>query len=362
MARLSTDMNLEVPTSFDERDWARSVDGAPVRFAVIGLGWFGPDVAIPAIEKSDYCETTTVVSGDREKAERVAADKDADHALTYDDYADGEAADAYDAVYIVTPNALHLPHVQTAAALGKDVLCEKPLEATAERARACVDACEAGGLELMTAYRMQTTRSIRWLRDVVQDGAIGEPVQTRGAFSYNLVAAGENMDQWRLNPDLAGGGPLMDLGVYPLNTSRFVLDADPTAVHASTVEGPEGFDGLEQYCAFTMEFPDGQVVECDTGYQVAGDNYFEVAGTHGRIRVDDPFNVDGDRTITVWADGEKQTVDVDEPSEMVEEFDYFATGILTDMDIGPDGDHGAFDVAVTEAIYESAETGQRVDL
>ncbi|WP_123534418.1 D-xylose 1-dehydrogenase Gfo6 [Halosimplex salinum] len=355
-------MDIEVPSTFDERDWARPVDGGPVRFAVIGLGWFGPDVAIPAIEESDYCVTTTVVSGDREKAERVADEKGVDHALTYDDYADGEAADAYDAVYVVTPNGLHLPHVETAADLGKDVLCEKPLEATAERARKCVEVCEEAGVDLMTAYRMQTTNSIRWVRDLVQDGVIGDPVHTRGAFSYNLIAAGEDMDQWRLNPDLAGGGPLMDLGVYPLNTSRFVLDEDPTAVHASTVEGPSEFDGLEQYCAFTMEFPSGVVAECDTGYQVAGDNYFEVGGTHGRIRVDVPFNVDADRKITIRGSGEETVVEPDEPSEMVEEFDYFATGVLTDMDIAPDGEHGLFDMRLTEAIYESGENGGLVDL
>ena len=355
-------MDFEVRSSFDERDWGRPVDDAPIRFAVIGLGWFGPEVAIPAIAESDYCETTTVVSGDREKAERVADEHAADHALTYDDYADGEAADAYDAVYVVTPNALHLPHVETAAQLDKDVLCEKPLEATAQRARKCVEVCVGAGVELMAAYRMHTTRSMRYVRDLVADGAIGDPVQVRGSFAYNLVSAGESMDQWRLDPDLAGGGPLMDLGVYPLNTARFVLDSDPTAVHASTVEGPDGFDGLESYCAFTMEFPDGVVAACDTGYQVAGDNYFEVAGMHGRIRVDSPFNVDGDRTIRVQQGGDEVVVDASEPSEMVEEFDYFATGLLTDMDIGPDGEHGAFDVETTEAIYESADTGQRIDL
>jgi predicted dehydrogenase len=355
-------MDIDVPSSFDERDWSRPVDGGPVRFAVLGLGWFAPDVAIPAIAESDYCETTVVVSGDREKAERVADEKGVAHALTYDGYADGEASEAYDAVYVCTPNALHLPHVETAAELGKDVLCEKPLEADAERARECVEACEDGGVDLMTAYRMHTTRSIRWLRDAVQDGAIGDPVHTRGAFSYNLIAAGEDMDQWRLNPDLAGGGPLMDLGVYPLNTSRFVLGADPEAVHATTVEGPEGFDGLEKYCAFTMEFPDGAVAECDTGYEVAGDNYFEVGGTHGRIRVDVPFNVDADRTITVRKGGEEQVVEVAEPSEMVEEFDYFATGLLTDLEIGPDGEHGHYDMRLTDAIYESGESGGRIEL
>ncbi|MEF8852382.1 MAG: D-xylose 1-dehydrogenase Gfo6 [Haloarculaceae archaeon] len=355
-------MDVDVPSTFEERDWAREVTGDPVRFAVVGLGWFGPDVAIPAIAESDYCETTVCVSGDKDKAERVADENGAHHGITYDEYADGEAVEAYDAVYVVTPNALHLPHVETAAEHGKDVLCEKPLEATAERARQCVDVCADAGVELMTAYRMHAARSVRYARGLVADGVVGDPVHTRGAFSYNLVAAGESMDQWRLDPDLAGGGPLMDLGVYPLNTSRFVLDSDPTAVHASVVDGPPEFDGLEEYCAFTMEFPGGPVAACDTGYRVAGDNYFEVGGTHGRLRIDDPFSVDADRTITVRADGEEVVAEVEEPSEMVEEFDYFATALRSDKEFGPDGEHGAFDVAITEAIYESAEAGERVEL
>ncbi|RDZ51355.1 hypothetical protein C5C07_17400 [Haloferax sp. Atlit-4N] len=355
-------MDVELSNEFIERDWEKAVKGGPVRFAVIGLGWFGPDVAIPAIEESKHCETTAVVSGDREKAERVADESGVDHALTYGDYADGEAVDAYDAVYVVTPNALHLPHVETAAEFGKDVLCEKPLEATVERAERCVRVCEEAGVELMTAYRMHTARSVRYVRNLVQDGVIGDPVHTRGAFSYNLVSAGEEMDQWRLNPDLAGGGPLMDLGVYPLNTSRFILNADPTAVQATTVEGPPEFNGLEEYCAFTIEFPDGPVAHCDTGYRVAGDNYFEVSGTHGRIRIDQPFAVDGDRRITVRAGDEETVVDVKEPSEMVEEFDYFATGVLTDMEIGPDGEHGFIDVRAMMSIYESGDTGRRVEL
>jgi predicted dehydrogenase len=359
---LLSDMDLEVPTRFDERDWAREVDGGPVRFAVIGLGWFGPDVAIPAIAGSDYCETTVCVSGDRAKAERVADEKDAEYGLTYDEYADGEAVDAYDAVYIVTPNALHLPHVETAAEYGKDVLCEKPLEATAERAEKVVETCEEAGVELMTAYRMQTTRSVRWARELVQSGVIGEPQQVKGEFSFNMLYGGGDPDQWRLDPDLAGGGSLMDVGVYPLNAARFVLDADPEAVHASITEDPPEFDGVDKHASFTMEFPGGVQAQCSSSYGVYGANTFEVIGTEGRIRFDPIFNVDDDRRITIHRDHGETVVEAQEPPEMVEEFDYFATGLLTDMEIGPDGEHGHFDVRITEAVQESAETGERVEL
>lgn len=355
-------MELEIPTRFGERDWERPVDDGPLRFAVVGLGWFGRDVALPAIVASDYCEATTVVSGSPEKAAQVADERDLDTALTYEEYADGVGERAYDAVYVVTPNALHLPHVETAAALGKHVICEKPLEATAERARRVVEVCDDAGVQLMAAYRMQTARSVRWVRERVREGVIGDPVLFTGEFSFNMLGGGGDSDQWRLDPDLAGGGALMDIGVYPLNTARFVLDADPEAVHATVIENPPAFDGVDEHVAFTLEFPDDVTATCTASYGASGANYMTIVGTEGRITVEPVFDVDADRRITIERDQGETTVDVAEPSEMVEEFDYFATGVLGDGDIEPDGEHGHFDLRVTEAIYESSDEGRRVDL
>jgi len=97
---------------FPDRDWASSMDVPdgfePVRFALLGLGSFTRDRVVSAIRESALATTTCLVSGSVEKAERVAedADADADHALTYEEFHDGAAAAAYDAVYVCTPNAL----------------------------------------------------------------------------------------------------------------------------------------------------------------------------------------------------------------------------------------------------------------
>jgi len=329
--------------------------------AVVGLGWFGRDIAIPGIERSDHCELGAVVSGDREKAKAVATEADADRALTYDEYADGAGADAYDAVYVVTPNALHLPHVRTAAAHGKHVLCEKPLESTADRGRELVAVCDEAGVELMTAYRMQATRSVRWVREQLRDGVVGDPVQVHGEFSFDLLADGDP-DQWRLDPDLAGGGALVDIGVYPLNTARFLLDADPVAVSAETTERPPEFDGVEEHVAFQLAFPDGVTASCTASYGAGTANRLSVLGTEGRVVLEPVFDVDTDRTITVERDGAAVSVDVTEPPEITEEFDYFATAALTDMETEPDGADGVVDTEVIEAVYESVDSGRRVSL
>ncbi|MFB6150674.1 MAG: D-xylose 1-dehydrogenase Gfo6 [Haloarculaceae archaeon] len=354
-------MELAIPTTFDRRDWARPVEGTPLRVAVVGLGDFARDVALPALDRSDHCEVTAVVSGSPETASAAAAEYGIERVLTYDEYEDGEAADGYDAVYLVTPNGLHLPQAETAAGLGKHVLCEKPIEASADRAERLVAACEDAGVELMSAYRMQTTRSVRWVREQVRAGVIGDPVQVHGEISFDLIADGDT-DQWRLDGDLAGGGAFMDIGVYPLNTAAFVLDADPVAVRASARSDRPAFDEVEEHVDFQVEFDDGTVGSCTASYGAASANRLSVIGTDGRVVVEPVFGIDCERTVTVERDGSATSLDAAEPSEVVDELDYFATGVLGDLTVEPDGAEGVRDVRVAEAVYESAETGKRVEL
>ena len=154
------------------------------------------------------------VSGSPEKAETVASRFDADHALDYEEFHAGEAADAYDAVYISTPPAYHLDFAETAAEHGKHVLCEKPMDVTAERAEQMVEIREAAGVRLMVAYRLHAEPAYRRLRELIGDGFIGEPIQVHGAFSLNLLdRVDDPADVWRTDPETAGGGALMDLGI-----------------------------------------------------------------------------------------------------------------------------------------------------
>lgn len=353
-------MNIEIPTRF-ERDWDRPVENAPLRFAVVGLGGFARVTALPAIADSDYCTTTTVVSGSSEKAAHVSNEFGAEHALTYDEFTNGGSSDAYDAVYIVTPNALHLQHVETAAEYGKAILCEKPLAANTERAKKIVEVCEAADVPLMAAYRMHTARSIRWIRRQVEAGVIGDPVQIHGEFSFPLLANGDP-DQWRINHELSGGGALMDIGVYPMNTSRFVLDADPVAVSGTTYTVNPPFEGVDEHVAFQLEFPDSVTASCTASFNAASASRFAITGTEGRIVVKPVFDVNDNCQVTVKTEDSMIEFDTDAPHEVHEEFDYFATAILTDMEIGPDGRHGLTDVRIAEAVYESNETSKRIKL
>lgn len=219
---------MDLTDYFDEfmrRDWQTITEGA-VRIAVIGLGEFAYNRALPAIRDSELCETTLLVSGSPQKAEWVADEFDVAHVIDYGAFHDGDGTDDYDAVYVATPPAFHREYTETAARLGKHVLCEKPLARNVSEAERMIEACVEGGVTLMTAYRLRTEPAVRRMRELIRDGVIGTPVRVKGGFSSRLLDT-IDPDSWRLDPDIAGGGALLDLGVYPLTSRAFCSTVIP---------------------------------------------------------------------------------------------------------------------------------------
>jgi predicted dehydrogenase len=356
---------MEFPfDDFIERDWQTTDDAGTVRFAMIGLGWWTRAEAIPAVEESAFCETTTVVSGSKEKAEETVDLADSiEHALTYEEFRDGDAAAAYDAVYICTPNALHLPYVETAADLGKDVLCEKPMESTVQRAQEIVAVAGDHDIEVMIAYRMQTEPAVRRARDILHSGLVGDPVVVHGNMSQPLLEVIPDPDQWRLDPDLSGGATVKDIGLYPINTARFVLDADPTAVQAHTTDRHEAFaDVGDEHAAFTLVFPDGVYAACTASQNASQSSHLRVTCTRGEVEVDPAFFNRQDRGFRVTVGDESYEVEFEQVNQMTEEFDYFAHCLLTDTPPHPDAEHGLVDMQVMRSIYEAADIDETVEV
>jgi xylose dehydrogenase (NAD/NADP) len=343
------------------RDW-ETVDPKstePVRFAVIGLGWFTKGRVLPALEESDRCEPTVMVSSTTEKAERVAADTDGAVAgITYDDYHGGVAREEYDAVYVCTPNALHLEHVDTAAEFEKPVLCEKPMERDAERARALVERCESADVELMVAYRMQTEPAVRRARELIDAGYVGAPMEVRGSMSQRLLdRVNPDPDQWRLDEELAGGGALFDIGIYPLNTARFLLQENPVAVTGRTASTHVAFDEVDETVTFMLEFPDEVYASCYASHNARQSSAITVTGTEGQVRVEPAFFQDQTRELHVSRGDSRSSITFTKVDQMLEEFDYFADRLRGEASIYPDGNHGLVDMATMEAVYESTGDG-----
>lgn len=346
----------------EERDWASGSEGT-VRFALIGLGWWTIDVALPAIAASERCETTVLVSSSTEKATSVAADHDIPHGISYEAYHEGEVLDAYDAVYIGTPNAYHRTYAETAAEHGKAILCEKPIEATLAEAEAMVEACT--DVPFMAAYRLQTDPLARRARELVRAGAIGEPRYVYGTKAQPLLSMIPDPDQWRLDPERTGyGTSVMDLGIYVLNTARFVLDRDPVEAFARMESRDDPFEGVpDQLASYSLALEGGVPLVGTTSQDAQRESTLLVTGSAGRVQLEPAFSGEvvlhverGDASVRVAHDA------LDVEREMREEFEYFADRVLTGEPIGPDGEHALVDMRTIAAIHRSAETGTPVPI
>jgi xylose dehydrogenase (NAD/NADP) len=241
-----------------QRPWQKSINNDPVQIAVAGIGTFAQEWVLPAFKQTDYCECPVVVSG-RSRPE-LAETHDV---LTYDEFDAGVSAHQYDAVYVTTPNDRHLEIATTAAELGKDILCEKPIEATLPRARRLVDVCAEQNVALMVGNRVQFKPTIRYVRRLIEQGMIGTPVHVHSSSSFDVLSQG-GTDQWRLDPE-RGGGALLDIGVYPINTIRYLLDTDlsPTFVrshHSSEI------DDVEAHSEFHLSLDDGGRAVCTISF------------------------------------------------------------------------------------------------
>lgn len=348
---------------FGRRAWDETPGGGPIRFAVVGLGGFARDYALPALAAADYCTPSVAVSGSPEKAARLVDDHDMDRALTYDEFAAGDGVDAYDAVYVVTPHAVHEPHVETAAELDKPVVCEKSLAATSEGARRIADTVEESGIPFMTAYRMQFSPLVRRARDLLAEGFVGRPVQVHGHFSVRMLEApDEPTESWRLDPDLSGGTALVDLGLYPLNTTRFLLGSPVTAVQGVTRNPHRAFAETDEHVTFTLEFEDGTTATCTASHDAHRSSFLRVVGTEGQLSLDPVFFEGDPQGLTLERSGTRSRFEFEPVDQVREQFDYFAHCLLTGTDPEPGVREGLRDVELVEAVYDAAERGERIEV
>ena len=201
-----------------------------VGFAIVGLGRLALEEILPAFAQSMKARPVALVSGSPEKLRTVARQYGISPERCYD-YASFERlrdAPEVKAVYVVLPNGLHREYVERAARIGKHVLTEKPMAANSAEARAMVAACARAGVHLMVAYRIQyepyNMRVMEWARAKKYGRLVG-----MSAINVQTVAP-DGAQQWRHKKALAGGGSLFDIGLYCINTARFITGEEPVSL------------------------------------------------------------------------------------------------------------------------------------
>ncbi len=335
--------------------------GPPVGYCVVGLGRISVDHFLPGLLRSQHGKVTGLVSGTPDKAQKLAAQYGVppSSVYSYEQYDRIRDNPAVDAVYIGLPNSMHAEYTVRAAKAGKHVLCEKPMATTVADARAMIAACDAARRKLMIAYRCQLEPVNLRAIELIRSGAIGQVEAIESANGFNIPAG-----EWRLNRKLAGGGPLMDVGIYSLNASRYLTGEEPQvlAAYSSVIDKDGRFNEVEENVSWTMRFPSGIVASCTTTYGAPMDGFVRVHGAKGMLELAPAFGYQGIRLsgFTQGADGGKQPIEMPEPIQDPQQFtnqaDYFADCIRNDKPVRMSGEEGLRDMNLMMEIYRSAGT------
>lgn len=336
-----------------------------IGFAVMGLGRLTLGEILPAFLQCRLAEPVALISGRREKARSAghAYGIGEDSLFTYDEI--HKLADRPDiqAVYVVTPNALHASQVEALAAAGKHVLCEKPMANSSADAKRMIEACHAAGVKLMVAYRCHYEPFNQLVRKLVQSGELGRPKLVE---AINTQMQG-NADQWRLKPELAGGGALPDIGLYCLNGTRSVLGEEPESLFAQMVSPPDDprYENLDETFSFMVRFPSGVIANCATSYGAHESKDLRIHLEKGWISLENAFAYTGHRLRIGRRQGDHKIVSewhIPAENQFTLEIDHFAECILQNQPPRTSGEEGLRDQKLMEALYQSARTGQMIHL
>ena len=337
--------------------------GKRVGFAVVGLGALSLNQIIPAFGSCKKAKLAAVVSGSPEKARQVARE----HGLpdtavydykTYDNLKDNKEADV---IYIVLPNGMHAEYTVRGAKAGKHILCEKPMANSVAECQQMITACNEAGRKLMIAYRIQYEphHAIvkKWLRE-----------KKYGATKLIEAVNGQNQgdpSQWRQDKKLAGGGSLPDVGLYCLNTLRFLIGEEPTEVSGMiySTPGDPRFKEVEENVTWQMRFPGGILTNCATGYGFHESRRYRVHAESGWFGLDPAFSYQNLKMESSHAEGPieyRETPGIMPKDQFALEMDHMAECVLDDKRPYTPGEEGLQDQRIMEAIYESASSGKPV--
>lgn len=336
---------------------ARAQEARKLGVAVCGLGRLSEHQIAPALAKTKHCRLAGIVTGTPAKAEAWKAKYGLPATSVYDYDTMHRMADNphIDIVYVVTPNALHAQHTIAAAKAGKHVFCEKPLEISVERCQQMIDACKQAGRLLGTAYRCQyDPHHLECIR-LVREEVFGKPTILQAGFAINVGEPG----QWRLQRALAGGGALMDVGIYALQATRYLTGEEPVMVSAQeTKTDLRRFAEVDESMVWTTKFPSGVMAYCSTSYKAGGIQNLRVNAERGWFELDPAFFYDGNHGRR--SDGKE--IRFPEIDLFAAEMDDFARCVLEQRPSKVSGEEGMRDVRIMQAIYESARTGRAVTL
>ncbi len=260
-----------------------------IRWGLAGCGWVARDYVAPALRAAPSAALVALCDPDAKAMQRIAAATPNVAAVAEMDAMLGADIDA---VYVATPNHLHRALVERAARAGKHVLCEKPMATNLADARAMVEVCAESNVVYATAFDQRFHAAHEQLRAMIADGELGEITLARAHYacwtppSWKPDSDDGSHDNWRIDPQRAGGGAFIDLAPHGLDLTQMLLDS-PLQEVACLMQRRVFDYPVDDGAALIGKFENGALLTLNVAYNCP-DNFprrtLEIVGTRGMAR------------------------------------------------------------------------------
>jgi predicted dehydrogenase len=330
-------------------------------WAVVGLGNLAIHEILPAFAKCEKSKVTVLVSGYPDKANRLAQQYGVNpkNIYNYQNYDSIKDNPEVDIIYIVLPNGMHAEYTIRGFQAGKHVLTEKPMANTPDDCQKMIDGGRKAGRKLMVAYRCRYEPYNKEAIRIARSGELG-PTQVILANNGWRVT---DPDQWRLKKDLAGGGSMMDIGIYALQAARYLSGEEPTEVNALIYTAPNDprFKEVEENINFQLRFPSGILANCTSSYGYDAQSHYRVIGTKGWLEME-PASIYRGLRMRVHHDGVTEEKSLPVLDHFALEMDHMSECVTQNREPLTPGEEGLRDLNIMMAVYLAAKTGKTVKL
>ena len=328
--------------------------GKKLGIALVGLGTYSTYELAPSLLETSYCRLAGIVTGTPDK-EKIWADKyniPKENIYNYDNFDRIKDNDDIDIVYVVLPNAMHADFCIRAAKAGKHVICEKPMAISVKECDAIIEACKKANVKLSVGYRLHSEPYTQKIKEIVQEKTFGEVLYVSADAAYLSTT---DPDQWRLNKTLSGGGALMNMGVYSIQSAIYGTGQNPTSVTAQEFSTrPEYFKDTDETVTAQFEFPNGAIGNIYTSHNSNINRLFSTF-EKGWVELNPANNYGPLKGRT--SNGE--VISFPHQRQQALQMDDFSKHILEATPNVAPGEMGKRDMIIVEAIYQSIREGGR---
>lgn len=332
-------------------------DGKKLNIALCGLGVYA-NILAHGLESSQYCRIAGIVTGTPTKAaeweKRYAIPKR--NIYNYQNFDEIKNNKDIDVVYVVLPNSMHKEFVIKAAKAGKHVIVEKPMAITVNDCQAMIDACKNANVQLAVGYRLHTEPTHLEIKRLGQEKVFGKVRLLEASLGYKST----DPTHWHLKKAISGGGPLMDIGIYCVQSSRYVLGEEPISATAQfgPVTDTNLFSEVEESITWQLEFPGGAVCNSSNSFNCSIDRFFASAD-NGFFELSPGLGYGPYKGTT--SKGELKFPVINQQATQCDEI----AKVLLENKILPShitGAEGIKDIRILQGIYEAARTGKKISL